>query len=218
MTKFALFDEDGFPVAFYASDIHGARTRPIYGEPPEPTEEEPRPIRPVIGEEPNPDCLIPAEAIEITDEQWLDMVQHPGQRRWQDGEVVEYVPEPPALDIVKSRLKAQLDADAEAVRLQFITAGAGQAMTYQQKAAEAAACLADPDPDAADYPLLSAEIGITAETLVGVATVVNGQHQAWRFIGGQIEAARLNGKKAIAEALTAEDAQAAFAAVEWPSP
>mgnify|MGYP002622545761 FL=1 len=94
MTKFALFDEGGFPVAFYASDIHGERTRPIYGDLPEPTEQEPRPVRPVIGDEPNPDCTIPAEAVEITDEQWLDMVQHPGLRRWQDGEVVEHVPPP----------------------------------------------------------------------------------------------------------------------------
>jgi hypothetical protein len=94
MTKFALFDEGGFPVAFFSPDVHGERMRPVYGDLPEPTEEEPRPIRSVIGEEPNPDCLIPAEAIEISDEQWLDMVQHPGRRRWQDGEVVEHVPPP----------------------------------------------------------------------------------------------------------------------------
>lgn len=125
--------------------------------------------------------------------------------------------EPPALDSVKAGLKAQLDMDAEAVRLHFITPGAGQAMTYQQKAAEAAACLADADPDATDYPLLAAEIGITSETLAGVAAVVHGQHQAWRIIGGQIEAARLNGKKEIDAAGSVADAQAAFDAVEWPA-
>lgn len=125
--------------------------------------------------------------------------------------------EPPALAAVKATLKARLDADAEAERLHYITAGAGQAMTYQQKAAEAAACLADPEPDPADYPLLAAEIGITAETLAGVATVVHGQHQAWRVIGGLIEGARLNGKKEIDAAPTAEAAQAAFDAVEWPA-
>lgn len=122
-----------------------------------------------------------------------------------------------SLVTLKASLKARLDADAEAERLHYITAGAGQVMTYQQKAAEAAACLADPDADQADYPLLAAEIGITAETLAGVATVVHGQHQAWRVIGGLIEGARLNGKKEIDAAPTAEAAQAAFDAVEWPA-
>lgn len=124
---------------------------------------------------------------------------------------------PPPLDGLKATLKARLDEVAETERLKYITGGAGQAMTYQQKAAEAAACLADPAPDPVEYPLLAAEIGITAETLVGVATVVFGQHQAWRVIGAQIEAARLNGKKAIDAALSAEDAQAAFELVEWPA-
>lgn len=130
---------------------------------------------------------------------------------------VEAVELPDGLPLLKASLKARLDADAEAERLRYITAGAGQAMTYQQKAAEAAACLADPEPDPADYPLLAAEIGITAETLAGVATVVHGQHQAWRVIGGLIEGARLNGKKEIDAAPTAEAAQAAFDAVEWPA-
>lgn len=138
--------------------------------------------------------------------------------QWIDDERPILPFEPPALDSVKAGLKAQLDMDAETVRLQFITPGAGQAMTYQQKAAEAAACLADPDPDPAHYPLLAAEIGITSETLAGVATVVHGQHQAWRIIGGLIEAARLNGKKEIDASGSVADAQAAFDAVEWPAP
>lgn len=94
MAFYAIFSDAGLPLGFWMDTIHGARTRPVYGEPPEPTEQEPRPVRPIVGEEPNPDCKIPAEAIEISDEQWLDMVQHPGRRRWQDGEVVEHVPPP----------------------------------------------------------------------------------------------------------------------------
>lgn len=133
---------------------------------------------------------------------------------WQEG---EWVHAPPPLEDVKAELKVRLDADAEVVRLHYITPGAGQAMAYLQKAAEAAACLADTDPGPADYPLLAAEIGITAETLVGVATIVHAQHQAWRNIGGQIEAARLAGKAAIDAALTIDNAQAAFDAVEWPA-
>ncbi len=126
--------------------------------------------------------------------------------------------EPPLLEAIKVDLKARLDAEAEAERLKYITPGAGQAMTYQQKATEAAACLADTDPDPADYPLLAAEIGITGATLAEVAQAVHDAHQMWRVIGAQIEAARLGGKAAIDAADTEEDAQAAFEAVTWPSP
>ena len=126
--------------------------------------------------------------------------------------------EPPPLDEVKADLKARLDTAAENERLKYITGGSGQAMTYQQKAAEAAACLADTDPDPTDYPLLAAEVGITGATLTEVAQTVYDAHQTWRMIGAQIEAARLGGKAAIDAADTKEDVQAAFEAVTWPSP
>lgn len=132
-----------------------------------------------------------------------------------DGKTVEPYVLPP-LEETKAELKARLDRAAEAERLKYITPGNGQAMTYQQKAAEASACLADPAPDPASYPLLAAEIGITGASLIDVATVINGQYQAWQIIGAAIEAARLGGKKAVAEAETAEAAQLAFDAVVWP--
>lgn len=136
---------------------------------------------------------------------------------WQDGEWV-HAPPPVELGELKAGLKAQIDADAEAERLKYITPGAGQAMAYLQKAMEATAYLGETDPDPADYPLLAAEIGITGATLAEVAQAVHDAHQMWRVIGAQIEAARLGGKAAIDAAETAEDAQAAFEAVTWPSP
>ncbi|OLP44166.1 DUF4376 domain-containing protein [Rhizobium oryziradicis] len=44
----------------------------------------------------NADAL-PQDAIEITDDQWLELISHQGRRRFQDGEVVEYQPPAPAL-------------------------------------------------------------------------------------------------------------------------
>nr|WP_313372490.1 hypothetical protein [Brucella intermedia] len=35
---------------------------------------------------------IPVGVIEITDDQWLEFVDNPGQRRWENGQVVEYTP------------------------------------------------------------------------------------------------------------------------------
>jgi hypothetical protein len=99
MTKFALFDEHGFPSAFYAEDVHGLRKLPVYGEALEPTDENPFPEPPVIGEKHNPDCLIPAEAIEITDVQWSEFLENQGLRKWENGGVVLY--EPPVVEQVK---------------------------------------------------------------------------------------------------------------------
>ncbi|WP_284777060.1 hypothetical protein [Agrobacterium sp. lyk4-40-TYG-31] len=122
---------------------------------------------------------------------------------------------PVDLEGVKETLKSRIDGEAEATRLRYITGGAGQAMTYQQKATEAMACLAEVDPQPEDYPLLSAEIGITAETLLGVAQVVFEAHQGWRQIGAAIEALRLSGKAGVGVAETVEAAQIA-AQIVWP--
>ncbi|CDN52546.1 Hypothetical protein RG1141_CH01810 [Neorhizobium galegae bv. officinalis bv. officinalis str. HAMBI 1141] len=130
-----------------------------------------------------------------------------------------YTPAPgPALDQVKVRLKAIVDADAEIERLKYITAGAGQAMTYQQKADEAREYLEEDQPDAADYPLLTAEIGITGATIADVANVIIASFQQWQVIGGAIEAARLGTKAAIDAAETVDDAEAAANAIFWPAP
>ncbi|MDI6834496.1 MAG: DUF4376 domain-containing protein [Rhizobiaceae bacterium] len=87
--KFATFDTSGNPTTFYAEDVHGERLRPVYGEADPETG-----IAPVIGEEPNPDCLIPAGAVAITDAHWLELLTYPGQRRWDGAAVVVYTPPP----------------------------------------------------------------------------------------------------------------------------
>ncbi|MFG1402004.1 hypothetical protein [Xanthobacter sediminis] len=131
------------------------------------------------------------------------------------------VPPPPAapvnLPALKGTLCAQIDVAAEVERARYITPGAGQAMTYQAKAAEALALAADPAPDPAAYPLLSAEVGITAPDLAGVGAVVRGAYAAWQVIGAGIERARLAGKAAVMAAEDEASARAA-AAVEWPAP
>ncbi|ATN32917.1 hypothetical protein ACO34A_03765 [Rhizobium sp. ACO-34A] len=123
-----------------------------------------------------------------------------------------------AIDLValQASLKAGIDVAAEVERLKHITAGAGQAMTYQRKAEEAKACLSATDPVSADYPMLAAEIGITAETLAGVASIVSAAYEAWITIGSAIEAARLGAKLAVDSAETAEAAMAA-AVIDWSS-
>ncbi|MET3648019.1 hypothetical protein [Phyllobacterium ifriqiyense] len=103
MKTFAIFDEQGLPLAFYNEDMHGSKTIPIYGSVLEPTEDEPNPVAPVLGEKPNPDCKIPSDAIEITRNQWLELINNSGQRKWQDGNIVTYEP-PTSEPIVPDRL------------------------------------------------------------------------------------------------------------------
>jgi hypothetical protein len=124
----------------------------------------------------------------------------------------------PEVDLVtlKANLSALIDAAAERERLKYITGGAGQAMTYQQKADEATRYLAATDPAPTDYPILSAEVGITAADIGGVAQVIRAAYAQWQIIGAAIEAARLGGKRAISEADNEADALTAANAVSWP--
>lgn len=122
----------------------------------------------------------------------------------------------PTIDTLKLTLTAKVDADAEAARLQWITPGSGQALTYEQKRAEAERMATDPAPKPTDYPLLAAEVGITAETLTAVGTLVRARAAAWTAIAAQIESLRLQAKAAVMAASNAAEARAA-AVVTWPA-
>ncbi|MFS8051572.1 hypothetical protein QD357_01975 [Rhizobium sp. BR 317] len=121
------------------------------------------------------------------------------------------------LDAAKVALKTQIDAAAEIERLKYITSGAGQAMTYSQKADEASRYLAATQPVAADYPLLSAEVGITAADIAGVAAIVDAAFKQWQTIGAAIEATRLGAKKTIEAATDVASVEAVVAAIAWPN-
>lgn len=136
-----------------------------------------------------------------------------------DGETVTRVhtvePVPPVdLAALKRELRAGIDAAAEVERSRYITPGAGQALTYQGKAAEAERYIQT--SGAGDYPLLAAEVGVTGETLQQVAQIVANLHAQWQMIGGAIERARLTAKAAVD---AAEDEAAARGVMpNWPAP
>lgn len=118
-----------------------------------------------------------------------------------------------SLENYKTVLCSNIDTAAEAERSKYSTPGAGQALTYWAKTAEAKDFLAS---GSGTYPLLTAEIGITAESLTAVAEAVITAYEAWTTIGAQIEAARLGAKKNIRSATNREAADAAASAVTWP--
>lgn len=120
------------------------------------------------------------------------------------------------LPSIKAGLIAQVNAEAEAERLKYITAGASQALTYQEKLAQARACLAEASPVAADYPMLENEIGISGASLQDVAQAIVDAYAAWQQVGAAIEKVRMAGNKAISEAADEASTRAARAAITWP--
>jgi len=159
---------------------------------------------------------------------WALVADHRGEVWFVGGEAVtvDFVGDPrergfspklPTLSLFDLRrsTKAAVDASAEAYRLTYITAGAGQAMAYQQKLAEAKAYLADTSLTVAECPHIFAEVGITGATAEAVAHVVTEMHAAWQVKSAEIERLRLAAKAAIDAAETAEAISAA-AAIDWP--
>jgi len=72
MTKaYALFDDEGVRRGSWRDDIY----------PPE--------------DDGSRNRVIPAEAIEIREDQWIELINNEGLRRWQDGKVVAWVPPEP---------------------------------------------------------------------------------------------------------------------------
>lgn len=124
-------------------------------------------------------------------------------------------PTPVPVDLIelKSKLKLAVDSAAELERQKYITPGAGQAMTYQAKAAEALRFIEN--EGSGDYPFLAQEVGITGTTLSEVAEVVNSMHNQWLAIGGLIEKARLSTKAAIDLAETESAARSAFSGLNF---
>lgn len=136
------------------------------------------------------------------------------------------VPEPEVRAALAALLKAEIDAEAEAQRLLYITGGAGQALEYQEAAAQAAGALAQEEPKSADFPMLAASIGYDidpstgqpATDVKGVARSVNQAFAAFNQIGAAIRAVRLTAKAEFDAAGSIPALQAAREAVVWPTP
>lgn len=130
------------------------------------------------------------------------------------------------LDQLKADFRRHVDDDAERVRLKYITPGAGMAITYQEKKDQAVAVIklgqaaanALADHGADEFPTLSASVPIETSTLFAAAELVLARYENWVAVSRLIEKARLEGKRAIANATTVEGVRAAYEAITWPTP
>lgn len=124
---------------------------------------------------------------------------------------------PIAIEEIQEAAAAEVDAAAETQRLRWITPGAGQAMTYQGKLAEAEACLRDPkEPTEENYPLLSAELGLRAATLREIAQNVVAIYRGWVRLAADIERVRLVAKADIRAAKSPEEIRSILERIVWP--
>lgn len=121
---------------------------------------------------------------------------------------------PRDLATVKAEAKARIDLEAEQSRLRYITAGAGQALEYNEAAEEAVRYAATSGAGA--YPMLQASVDAgEAPDLATAAALITGRENAWATIGANIRRLRLTAKRGIEAATTVEQVQAA-ATVTWP--
>ncbi|PZO81594.1 MAG: hypothetical protein DI629_03395 [Mesorhizobium amorphae] len=124
---------------------------------------------------------------------------------------------PEVSDFDRDAARAAIDAAAERVRSLFITLGAGQAMVYQQKRAEAEMVMDAVDADAipaADIPHLVAETARTGQTRVQASLTILAMANAWLQASVLIEERRLAVKEAVRAAATPQELAAATS-VDW---
>jgi len=130
-------------------------------------------------------------------------------------------PEIIPLAATQTMLKNRIDIEAEAARMKFITGGAGQALIYERKRAEAENWLAATSPAATDYPLIKARaerLNPTTPDYAAVATEWKTQADTWMVVAAAIEDIREGTKEAIDAATTAADALTAASNLTWPAP
>ena len=120
------------------------------------------------------------------------------------------------LEAAKASVWAAMDAQAERLRQNVLTPGAGQMAAYQEKERQARLLLADDTPTEAEYPDIYNEIGVTADSAGEVAMAVLAAAEKWRTYGRQVERARLAAKNAVAEAGDVAAVVAARDGVDWP--
>lgn len=95
------------------------------------------------------------------------------------------------LSMAKSDAVALINTRIGAVRRQFVTDIPGQEMLYLRKEAEAVRWLSETTPNLIDYPLISAEIGITGEDADQIAQVWVNMADLWSSVAAQLETLRL---------------------------
>jgi hypothetical protein len=114
-----------------------------------------------------------------------------------------------ALDAINTRIAAE--------RAALLTDMVGQEMIYLAKEAEAKTWQVATNPDIADYPLLAAEVGITADDADALAALWLLMADQWRQTAARLEAIRLKTKADIGAADTLDAVASVENGIVWPA-
>lgn len=119
----------------------------------------------------------------------------------------------PSLVEAKKSAADEIDAVAAEIEESIASKHPTHNVKYLEKANEAQEIVRTANqgdtPDPAVYPMLNAEVGITAPTLLEVAQAVMVRRSAWKVVASKVEAERLGGKKAVRTATSQEDVETA---------
>ena len=126
-----------------------------------------------------------------------------------EGELVKVTIQP-----VKDTFLEKVRTEMAKARSVFVTNLPGQDMIYLRKEREALAFVAEVSPNISDYPMIAAEIGITAPTAFEVVQVWLNMSNLWRLVACQLETIRLTAGNDIQSADTVEEVEMAFSAFE----
>jgi hypothetical protein len=115
-------------------------------------------------------------------------------------------PAPAGVDIEALKMTAILTVDraAEGYRMNFITPGFGQVMTYQQKLVEARAKLANASIADAEIPHIVSEAEAIGQSKQEVAEEIVQTFETWQTLSASIEGKRMAAKAAIGAADTVD--------------
>ena len=137
---------------------------------------------------------LPADCVDISDVYHAELIaaQNAGKVIVAD---VDGVPQAvdPVVSVADARKQAvaAINQHAGYIRTMFVTDIPAQQMIYLAKEAEALAYLAATPADLGQYPLIAAEVGITADTALALAQLWVGTANQWRALAANIEAIRL---------------------------
>jgi hypothetical protein len=139
---------------------------------------------------------LPTDCVEITEDDHAALMaaQATGKVIVADADGLPVAVDP-VVSVADARKQAiaAINQHAGYVRTLFVTDLPGQQMIYLAKEAEARAYLAEsPEPASlAGYPMIAAEVGITADTALELALYWQGTANQWRALAASIEQIRL---------------------------
>lgn len=156
--------------------------------------------------DPNTQCVRDGVIIDrpIKPRFWLDW----NGTEWVDNRTTEQIAE--CLELYRKETTASVNREVGKIRSKYITTIEGQEMLYLDKEREAVAFLSDPEPDLANYPFISREVGVTATTAQELAQVWLNSAFMWRQIAAELEKQRFEALNAIAVATTYDEVETVF--------